>query len=182
MPQAARTGMDEHRHPTRFEAERFRCDPVIDQIDSAQFQEMVSGTQRSQLLASALIGQCADALWFRIRETAALLGMLEVLGLGVAVFDRPVRAATNQPLKFFDRKVRNCALRPHARRNRVEQCVREPSDLRRNFAKSQIGPRQPDPTVNVVADAAWRYHPAIRIHRGDPPNWKTIAPVDVRHR
>ncbi len=55
------------------------------------------------------------------------------------------------------------------------------AQVRPQLLGRQGGGHQPDPAVDVVADAAGRDRALVQVHRGDPTDGEPIPPVDVGH-
>src|SRR5271170_433339 len=56
MTEAARAGMNQHHHLPEFDAERARGFGVVDFVDAAALEEMISRAERTELFVAALKG------------------------------------------------------------------------------------------------------------------------------
>ena len=114
--------MDEDVDLVLFKSERGGCLRIEYLIDNFDFQEVVSGAQRSHLLPAALERAIAHTIRIRAVEAAAFLRRVEVRLRAVAVLDSPARPVFQDILHFALLEFQLTG-RAHARRDVAEKAM-----------------------------------------------------------
>src|SRR3990167_6426962 len=70
---------------------------------------------------------------------------------------------------------------PHTGRNLPKEGLDKTPYLRTNLFLLQMSPDQAHPAIDVVPHTPWRDDPFTRIKGRDPPDGKSVAPVDIGH-
>ena len=157
---------------------RFR---IEDLDDFLQFEVMVAGTQRADLVALAALGLVRHLAGFGSGHAAMLLDTIQIGRTAVAVLDRPARAAAQHRIHLVRIQPQRAGA-AHTGRDVCEQAVGQPLLERRNLVCPEPGVEGAHAAGNVEPHPAGRHHAAgVGIERCHPADRKAVAPVRVRH-
>ena len=79
-------------------------------------------------------------------------------------------------------KLRNRPFGADAGGDQREKAIDDSLEFISNIFEDQTGPYEANASVDIVANTSRGDHPVLGADSGDPANWKTVAPMDIRHR
>lgn len=149
-------------------------------VDDIQLQEVVPGSQGSQLGKSSLAGFVAHLGRIGIEHVPVLLGGIEVLLPSVSVLDGPFRSVGQDVLELLVSDFRE-PFGSESGGNVLVELVDEGVLPVSQVLDSEIRLYQTDTAVDVEADPSRGYGSGRRIDGGHSAYRESVAPVDIRH-
>src|SRR6516225_9923559 len=101
MAQTTRARMDQHGDMAGMEAQCAGEPRVINMVNPADFEKMIAGAKRAELLGAALVRSFADALRVRAGEPSAFFGVFKVLLRRVTIVQCPFRTFVRHQLDLL---------------------------------------------------------------------------------
>ena len=171
--------MNHHDDSVQFEAERCGRLLVVEFGDTLDFEEVVAGPERPELLDPTLFGHIRE---FRrvARQSAVLLAVFEVVVGGVAVVAHPAHPVAQNPLQVVEVDGDDPTF-PRPRRNQSIQFTHEVVLDTSDVVVGEVRPEQSDATVDVEADAAGADDAGLHVDGGDATDGEAVPLVTVGH-
>ena len=175
--------MDLDRDGARQEAERLGGRLVVDLRHAVHLEEVVAAPQRADLVGAAEPGARRHGPGIGGGEPAALLAALDVVRRGrEAAPRRPARPLREHLVELGVGERGDGVARADAGGDVAVELGGDRVPARADHLRVERGRHEAHAAVDVVADAARRHGPALRVHRGDAADGEAVAPVDVGHR
>ena len=153
---------------------------VVDLVHHVHLQEVVPGSQGSELSQASLACLLAHVGRVGVGHASALLRRDEVGGGPVSVLHSPCGSCGEDLLQFPGTDPGE-ALGAQSRRDVGVERIHQRIHASGEVLGGEVGAYEPDPAVDVETDAARGYGPGLRIHGGHTADGEPVAPVYVGH-
>jgi len=155
---------------------------VEDFLDGLDFDEVISRSERSALIAPAAVGDRRDGVRVRPRQCPAGFSGGKVVLVGKINLSQVFRPAQTYFPQFLIGEF-EFPTDADAARDVAEQLIDKFLYLWLGLFDVQIASQQPDAAVYVVSHAAGRDDPSgFDVHCRDAADAESVSPVYVRHR
>src|SRR5215469_10004029 len=108
--------MHQYGDIARMQAQSVGKSRVVNLIDTVDFEKMIAGAERAELLGASLVRPFAYALGVRASEPPAFFSVFEVLPARIAVAQRPFRTFIGDELDLLVGQSRDSAFGAYSSR------------------------------------------------------------------